>query len=82
MPRIVAMSEFVLPCVNQSNASVARGVKPRFSSGLAEEKSGLNSRFAKESSDIPPHLGFVLDDHDLFHRFVSKTGNLTVTVVP
>ena len=46
MPRIVAMSEFVLPWESQSSVSVARGVRPSLSSGRVEEKSGLNSRFA------------------------------------
>ena len=31
---------------NQSSASAARGVRPSFSSGSVEEKSGLNSSFA------------------------------------
>jgi len=46
MPRIVAMAGFVLPWESQSSASAARGVRPSLSSGWAEEKSGLNSRFA------------------------------------
>src|SRR5204863_4863968 len=43
---------------------------------------GLVLFIAKESGDVAPHLGFVLDDQDPFHNFVSKTGSLTVTVVP
>ena len=40
MPRIVALSGFVLPWANQSSASAARGVRPSFGSGSAEEKLG------------------------------------------
>ena len=46
MPRMVAMSEFVLPWASQSNASAARGVRPSASKGREEEKSGLKSRLA------------------------------------
>src|ERR1051326_3819208 len=46
MPRIVAMSELVLPCESQSSVSVARAVRPNFNRGLTDEKSGLNSRMA------------------------------------
>src|SRR5450432_2116602 len=46
MPRMTAMSEFVLPWAAQSSASAARGVNPSFSKGSEEEKSGLNSRCA------------------------------------
>src|SRR6266853_3792461 len=46
IPRIVATSELVLPWESQSNVSAARGVRPSFSRGSAEEKLGLNSRLA------------------------------------
>src|SRR6266481_4464235 len=45
-------------------------------------RDGLVLFVAEKSRDVPPHLRFVLDDQDLFHKLVSKTGSLTVTVVP
>src|SRR3954464_3898875 len=46
MPRMVAISELVLPWASQRRASAARGVRPNLTRGSAEEKSGLNSRLS------------------------------------
>src|SRR5689334_10807139 len=45
-------------------------------------RDGLVLFIPEKGGDVAPHLGLVLNDQNLLHRLVPKTGSLTHTFVP
>ncbi len=95
LPRIIAISLFVLPWVSHSSVSATRGVKPNtVSSGLAESKLGLNcgtvcwtarsrrERMAARRSASGAALLYRLALSPTRGETGPNIGSLTVTAVP